>query len=779
MGARGAWVCAPGALEQDLNANGHNIIAAASVQAEQPGDSQYREQMVPGNGIKVGNGTTTPFTVVDESANISGHVNGAISVKAPPYLAKGDGATDDTAAIQAAVDASCATSGANKPEVFLPATPGGLCYRTSAPILLHCSLKFNGGGWQQTAICQNYYGPTIIAQGAETGWKPPIASSVTAAWTASHSYAQYKEILDSNGNVEVATTGGTSGGGSHPAWPTTQGSTVTDGGVTWTLAMIGTQLATGSGSALDAVSPEFFPGAGYSSNNATLELSNAGNLESTVNGLSHFTVEFYFDQLSTADGVYLVSYNSGMPEQSNTSALEIYEANGAQGSCTGRCLAASVDIGGSNINLQPIIAGAAIPLATTQHIAISYDGSNVRLFLNGALLKTVAASGNWIINPYQSFMVASNNPAIYPGMSGTQNTPAAYYDSLRISNSARYTSAFSPPTAKFTYDANTVALFNWPSSGAPTGTTEGEVNNKNAFIPIETSAGGADLNPLYIGNMSLNDNGIWATWMLNSTIENIQINGAGRTCINLHDNDYQDTVRRAFCAVVPFAKTNVGFLFMNQSNNNLYEHLQCDGQYTCIEQAGGSGHYVIPDFTDRGYAVYPLAFIQAQALLDSPELDVEDTAPNQLAAVYSNGGYAPVVINGGQLLQGNAAGGAYLAISGGAPFIVSGTDFSGGTPAELLNVIANPSSPVVMHDTIQPNGIALTNAGKSWWLNESQGSQDVGVKFADLPGSVTSGARRYCVDCDPPANPPAACTSTGAKTGAWVNGLNGTWVCVP
>jgi hypothetical protein len=186
----------------------------------------------------------------------------------------------------------------------------------------------------------------------------------------------------------------------------------------------------------------------------------------------------------------------------------------------------------------------------------------------------------------------------------------------------------------------------------------------------------------------------------------------------------------------------------------------------------------MPDFSDRGYAVYPLAFLQAQALLDSPELDIEDTAANQLAAVYSNGGYAPVVINGGQLFSGST-GAAYLAINGGAPFIVAGTLFAGGSPAELLNVIANPSSPVIMHDVIQPGGIALTNAGKSWWLNETQGSQDLGVKFADLPGSVTNGARRYCIDCDPPANPPVACTSTGAKTGAWINGLNGTWICVP
>jgi hypothetical protein len=375
-------------------------------------------------------------------------------------------------------------------------------------------------------------------------------------------------------------------------------------------------------------------------------------------------------------------------------------------------------------------------------------------------------------------MIASDNASIYPGMQGSQSTAHAYYDSLRISNIARYTASFTPPTAKFSYDANTVALFNWPSSGVPTGTTEGEVGSKNAFIPIETSDGGADLNPLYIGNLSLSDNGIYANWMLNSTIENIAINNAGRTCIDLHDNDYQDTIRRALCIVVPYAKTNVGFLFMNQSNNNLYEHLQCDGQYTCIEQATGSGHYIMPDFSDRGYAIYPLAFMQAQAVLDSPELDIEDTAANQLAAVYSNGGYAPIVINSGQLTLGST-GSAFLAINGGAPYIVSGTQFGGGSPAEILNVIGNPSSPVIVHDVVQPSGVPLTNASKSWWLNESEASQDLGVKFADLPATVTSGARRYCVDCDPPANPPVACTSAGAKTGAWVNGLNNVWVCVP
>jgi len=53
MGSRGTWTCAAGPLEQDLNANGHNIVAAASVQAEESSDPQYRELLVPGTGIKL------------------------------------------------------------------------------------------------------------------------------------------------------------------------------------------------------------------------------------------------------------------------------------------------------------------------------------------------------------------------------------------------------------------------------------------------------------------------------------------------------------------------------------------------------------------------------------------------------------------------------------------------------------------------------------------------------------------------------------------------------
>jgi hypothetical protein len=48
-----------------------------------------------------------------------------------------------------------------------------------------------------------------------------------------------------------------------------------------------------------------------------------------------------------------------------------------------------------------------------------------------------------------------------------------------------------------------------------------------------------------------------------------------------------------------------------------------------------------------------------------------------------------------------------------------------------------------------------------------------------LPASVVNGASFYCPNCDPPANPPVACTSSGARTGSWVHGLNNQWLCTP
>ena len=63
----------------------------------------------------------------------------------------------------------------------------------------------------------------------------PLSGNALPAWRASQSYPLHSRILDSNGNVEVASAAGTTGS-TAPAWNTTPGGTTVDGAVTWTNA---------------------------------------------------------------------------------------------------------------------------------------------------------------------------------------------------------------------------------------------------------------------------------------------------------------------------------------------------------------------------------------------------------------------------------------------------------------------------------------------------------------------------------------------------------------
>ena len=96
------------------------------------------------------------------------------------------------------------------------------------------------------------------------------------------------------------------------------------------------------------------------------------------------------------------------------------------------------------------------------HIAWSWDGTNVRQFLNGTLLDTIAESRSY----------ADTAVAI-----GARYDVGAFYtngwiDEVRISNVARYTSAFTAPSAAFTNDADTTLLLHMDGSDGSTTFTD-------------------------------------------------------------------------------------------------------------------------------------------------------------------------------------------------------------------------------------------------------------------------------------------------------------------
>jgi hypothetical protein len=70
-----------------------------------------------------------------------------INVKDPPYSAKGDGSTDDTAAIQSAIDAVAATvSNAAGGTVFFPKGTYMVSTASGSPLQIYANVRLLGQG---------------------------------------------------------------------------------------------------------------------------------------------------------------------------------------------------------------------------------------------------------------------------------------------------------------------------------------------------------------------------------------------------------------------------------------------------------------------------------------------------------------------------------------------------------------------------------------------------------------------------------------------------------
>lgn len=130
--------------------------------------------------------------------------------------------------------------------------------------------------WTNTAGVTRTDGTvTWLDQGALTAVPLP-------AWAANNAYTATR-LLDSNGNVEIVGTPGTSGA-TTPSWSTTPGGTTLDGTVTWinggTMSVTALQVAGGaSGIIIDNV-----VGSGTMAGASQVYFSSLGNQACTTGG---------------------------------------------------------------------------------------------------------------------------------------------------------------------------------------------------------------------------------------------------------------------------------------------------------------------------------------------------------------------------------------------------------------------------------------------------------------------------------------------------------------
>jgi hypothetical protein len=288
----------------------------------------------------------------------------------------------------------------------------------------------------------------------------------------------------------------------------------------------GTALVTGGGSALQQTSA--------TSNNAFINISDCP-VCAALNGISQFAVEFWFKPTSITG--QQLSSSSGQLGSGDTfhRAYDIYMDSGGQ-------LHFLLNVAGTTYT---ITSGATVlSSGTTYHIAGTYDGSTVRLFIAGTSVGTPAsASGTITQKVYESVHLGCDAAAdLYDGCGGAG--PFEQYgfygtlDNFRLSNTARYTSNFTPRTTKWgTPDANTLAQFTFQTQFDSLWTQGGNaavgapilVNfpiHRNDFCPggaqttkitgvgftlgneYFNSGIGVTLRDIGVGRVAMNDNGI-------------------------------------------------------------------------------------------------------------------------------------------------------------------------------------------------------------------------------------------------------------------------------
>ena len=99
---------------------------------------------------------------------------------------------------------------------------------------------------------------------------------------------------------------------------------------------------------------------------------------------------------------------------------------------------ASTYIGTSTLNGFLFLAGTGVALGVWTHYALVGDGTNIKVYKNGVLQSTVA---------HQSWASANNFLNIGYDTDSSSN---AYINDVRVSNTARYTANFTPPSSPFT-----------------------------------------------------------------------------------------------------------------------------------------------------------------------------------------------------------------------------------------------------------------------------------------------------------------------------------------
>ena len=107
-----------------------------------------------------------------------------------------------------------------------------------------------------------------------------------------------------------------------------------------------------------------------------------------------------------------------------------------------------------------LTSSVALTAGVQAHLAGDYDGSTIRLFVDGVLRASQAATGTLVQDGMEDVLTGHQGGGQAPDL-GAGAIFRGTWDSLEISKASKHTVGFTPPTAKYSPDSNTLALMNF------------------------------------------------------------------------------------------------------------------------------------------------------------------------------------------------------------------------------------------------------------------------------------------------------------------------------
>jgi Pectate lyase superfamily protein len=602
-------------------------------------------------------------TVNDGSSTISGYVvNRKYNVRA--YGALGDCTTDDTTAIQNAINAACSAGFAGgalggavhvSPEVYFPEG----CYVHKGLLIDNClqPLTFNGDG--------------------------PMVSTLVSTNATPGLY------LEPNGYLATLGT------------------------------LTASPLATGSNFSLN-----------FDNNSAHghfYNLKDGGFTGSAnpLNGLSALSVEFFYNFAGSSgrngDTFYAMSgygadaFNSGSAPgctSSFTGGMCIAAVQGTTTSTFEGCLKLST-------SGEVCASGsAAITNGANAEGELSYDGSTVRLFVNGTQVGSAAGTGTVVQAASGSWMLGgiAQNGSPFAQQSTTCCSGADPWVGqllpLRISAVARHTSNYTAPTAAFSSDGNTLLLMNGISSNdafvSDEGCGNGGCYNLGGWMPAyqDGSPGPSNSeNSPVIENLDFDGGsyGIESFGILTGHVSNVIIGGHGQAPavagVKLWNSNYGWSFNRL--DITGGNEAAFEALLLSGLINASYMNMAPGAYGVVLGDSNGTFTHVYNQIANTQLASFVgdsgISNISGGLTLIDGSLDVENGGSN-IPFKFSGGGRWTIIATG---MQSNTSVCTLPALELhpsnmlGVTLVNTGIDTICGTAPELVNVVSDVGSHVM------------------------------------------------------------------------------------